>query len=778
MLKRILFTPVITIFAISLIFSLPFLKDNKIPLSTSFLVTWFSPWKYDYALPVKNGIPDIVSQIYPWKHFTIESIKKGELPLWNPYSFSGGPHLANFQSAVFSPINTLFSIFGQIDAWSIMILLQPLLAGIFMYLFARKNSISKFGSTITAISFMFGGFMTTWITYGTIGYALLVLPLILYGILLIIKENRLALGGALVAFSTAFSILSGHPQTSLYVIFASVLYAIVLAVCEKKTLKELPPPIMFILIGILLSGVQIIPSLELYNFSERGTKVSSDFFFNSLIPWHYLITLLSPDFFGSPVTRNNWFGSYAEWAGYAGIAPLILAISALNLRKKENLPFIFLGLTGLLMAVPSPISYLIYKLNLPFISTSPGGRAIVLLTFSIAFLSGKGYDQFMEKPSTVKKTIILLMLVTLLTFIGISAFGFQSTDIVAKTNILISQRNLIIPFMTLITLATSVFMFSKVTQKNQGRLIISCVILLIASVEMYRFAQKWTPFDPKEILYPRSDIIKFLQEKSKDNQRIFGVDGQEMSIVFNLFSTEGASPLNIKRYAGFLGSAKNGAPVQEDRTIAKIERDGKYTQRILQILGVRYFVYARDDRLESWVFPFWEYDYFPIYDELHYQVLENPDFVPRVMMVKNYEVEKDSQKIIDRILSDDFDIFNKIILEETPTGEDLDKGNARIESYSPNLVNIKTSSEKTSLLFLSDVYYPGWKVTIDGRPGKIYRADYTFRAVVTPPGEHLVKFIYDPESFKTGATVSLSSLVILTSILGLSKLKKRYERKS
>ena len=46
------------------------------------------------------------------------------------------------------------------------------------------------------------------------------------------------------------------------------------------------------------------------------------------------------------------------------------------------------------------------------------------------------------------------------------------------------------------------------------------------------------------------------------------------------------------------------------------------------------------------------------------------------------------------------------------------------------------------LLFLSDAYYPDWQATIDGREAKILRADYAFRAVVVPAGNHEVTFDY------------------------------------
>ena len=78
-------------------------------------------------------MPDVVTQIYPWKHFVVSELKEGRMPLWNPNNFSGNPALANFQTAVFSPFTLLYFILPFIDAWSLTVLLQPLLAGIFTY---------------------------------------------------------------------------------------------------------------------------------------------------------------------------------------------------------------------------------------------------------------------------------------------------------------------------------------------------------------------------------------------------------------------------------------------------------------------------------------------------------------------------------------------------------------------------------------------------------------------------------------------------------------------
>src|SRR5690348_1671397 len=100
--------PVLFILGLWFVFSLPYFTQKKIPYPAQYQVSYFTPWNEyaGYKFPIKNNaISDVINQLYPWKYFTIEQLQKGQLPTWNPYSFSGTPHLANYQSAVFSPFN-------------------------------------------------------------------------------------------------------------------------------------------------------------------------------------------------------------------------------------------------------------------------------------------------------------------------------------------------------------------------------------------------------------------------------------------------------------------------------------------------------------------------------------------------------------------------------------------------------------------------------------------------------------------------------------------------
>ena len=120
--------------------------------------------------------------------------------------------------------------------------------------------------------------------------------------------------------------------------------------------------------------------------------------------------------------------------------------------------------------------------------------------------------------------------------------------------------------------------------------------------------------------------------------------------------------------------------------------------------------------------------------------------------------------------SKDFNPAREVILEEDFSyAAGRAKRISREESvnilkYSPNYVEIEAVAGESKFLILSDTYYPGWKAAVDEEPGKIYRADYILRAVYIKPGRHIVRFTYDPFSFRIGAIITL---VTIGALLGL-----------
>ena len=226
--------PIFLLIFIWFIFTWPFWLKGLIPAPLDFLVGFFDPWRAHFNIPIKNpAISDVVNQIIPFKTFTASQWQQGIVPLWNPFNFSGTPHAANWQSAVFYPLNILFLLFNFTSAWSLYVLAQPLLAGLFTYLFARSLKLSSISSWLSAISFAFGGFITSWLQWGTLGHAILWLPASLWAIEKYFNKLKPRFLLLNVLF-LSLSLLSGHLQISLYVMIVSLAYFLFRSKHQKK----------------------------------------------------------------------------------------------------------------------------------------------------------------------------------------------------------------------------------------------------------------------------------------------------------------------------------------------------------------------------------------------------------------------------------------------------------------------------------------------------------------------------------------------------------------
>ncbi len=762
------FWPVLVIFFLAAIFAYPYWAKGLVPFASTYLVTWFAPWNAYFGMPVKNAaMPDVISQIYPWRSLTIETFKLGQWPLWNPYNFSGNPHLANFQSGVFHPLNFLFFFLPQIDAWSMIVLLQPFLAGLFTYLFCRELGIGKIGSLTSAIAFGFCGFIVVWMAYGTLGYALLWLPLALYAIEKGVHKPS-TWTFILISISVAFSVFSGHFQTSIYVILATFAYI----VFRKAWIL-----FAFWGLGIALAMFQVLPSLEFYQQAAR----SGIFTKGEIIPWKYLITLFSPDFYGNPVTRNDWFGHYAEWAGFIGVIPLLLAFYAVIRKQSSHIWFFsLLGIFSLSLALPTPLLDLIIKLKIPVLSTSAASRIISLFSFSGAILAGFGLDQLIkdwQNKKIFKKTFVFLSIFTIF-FLGTwGVLLFFHPLPVEK--LLVAKRNLILP--------TGIFIaFAGITVlgfwfKKKWRVVLMVILLLLTVLDLLRFAKKWMPFDSRNYVYPETSLIKFLEEKTAGVDRVFGNFGTETQTYFHIPSVEGYDPLYIKRYGEFITTAGDRKIGELARSTVYLNKNGFYTEKILNLLGVKYILHTISDGRNIWAFPFWQYpnQFELIYRDEKHEVYQNNKALSRAFLVYDFKVIKEDQAIMNQMLASDFDLGKTVVLEEQPgitssKQAGREQGEVNIINYSPTIIDIDVKTSEPGFLFLSDNFYPGWKASVDNKPQEIYRANYTFRAVSVPTGEHKIRFFYNSPSFKIGLMISIVSLALIGLLAFLiPKLKNK-----
>jgi len=762
--------PILVILGLWLLFSFPYFIKGLVPFPSKYLVSFFPPWSASYGMPVKNNaMPDVITQIYPWKKLTIETWKKGEIPLWNPYSFSGTTHAGNYQSAVFSPFNTLFFFLPFVDAWSILILLQPLLAGLFMLLFLRELGCSKRSSSIGSIGFMFSGFLVTWMAYGTLGYAALFLPLILWSITKYIRTQSLY-ACVIGAFGIACSFLSGHFQISVYVLGVSLCYLLFETLQSKKRKQGIMLFLMFC-VGLLLSAPQLYLTYDAFQASVRSIITTQ---LKEVIPWQYLITFFSPDFYGNPVTRNDWFGHYAEWAGYVGVIPLLLSLYAvLFSQHSKKVFFTGLFLVSLLLAYISPLSITLFQLKIPVLSMSAASRMIVITSFSLCVLGAIGFEQLFldwEKRDWKKRIAFAVGLGIVLCLIWGIVYIFKPLP---SEWLLVAKRNLLLP--TMLVIGASGIMLCGFIKKWNCILIASLAFIILCFFDSYRYAAKWMPFDPKEFVYPSVKVVTFLQKEIGQN-RVFGNIGNEVGSYFSIPLIEGYDAMYQGRYGEFINGASSGIVSQAGRSVVQFDKHGLHALPTLQLLGVKYILHRISDGRNVWAFPYWQYsddEFKSLYRDEHYELLEYKHAFPRIFLASSYVVKTDSQEIIDTLFQKDFDRRNTLVLEEQPAIEpSFGEGSAEITYYSPTKITVQVKTTVPNLLFLSDVYDPGWKVTIDKNPSYVYRADYDFQAVAIPKGDHIVEFSYWPKSFTYAIFAMFIGIGIMVGMVGIHIKKK------
>ena len=97
------------------------------------------------------------------------------------------------------------------------------------------------------------------------------------------------------------------------------------------------------------------------------------------------------------------------------------------------------------------------------------------------------------------------------------------------------------------------------------------------------------------------------------------------------------------------------------------------------------------------------------------------------------------------------------------------KGSVVIKDYHNNSITLSVNTDRPRILVLSETYYPGWKVYVDGQEKKILKANFAFRAVPLSAGQHEVRFIYAPWTFKIGLYITLLTIISLLSF-GILKI--------
>ncbi len=402
------------------------------------------------AAPHNLLISDQVLQNIWWKSFARDTLLAGEIPLWNPYTFSGVPFLAAGQYAVMYPLGILFYVLPLASAYGWFTALHLFLGGLFMYIFLRAIGVVRFGAVISALAFMFSLVLVTAFLWPMVLSTAVWTPLLLAFIELTVRDNverpPLPLPGRLGPLSgrallwpvggmiaLGLQFLAGHMEYSFYVLFTMAYYAACrLAIGwwnRRSTIRTVWAATLLLAmvsVGAGIAAVQLIPFQEVIRENFRAGFTTYPDVIGWALPKIQLLSFLMPDFFGNPAQHSyfdlldwttraigaNFLGqptdppstvfwgakNYVEAASYVGILPLVLAVVAILFRRNRY-TWIFLAFAvfSLLLAFGSPL-YSIFFFGIPgFDQLHTPFRWVYPYAISVIVLAGIGAGTLAER---------------------------------------------------------------------------------------------------------------------------------------------------------------------------------------------------------------------------------------------------------------------------------------------------------------------------------------------------------------------------------------------
>ena len=98
---------------------------------------------------------------------------------------------------------------------------------------------------------------------------------------------------------------------------------------------------------------------------------------------------------------------------------------------------------------------------------------------------------------------------------------------------------------------------------------------------------------------------------------------------------------------------------------------------------------------------------------------------------------------------------------------------ANITHYSPNKIILQVNLKKSGMLFLSEVWYPGWKAYDNGSTVDIIKVNHIFRGIYLDAGRHDIVMSLEPPSLKTGLLITLITSLLVLGCIIVKILKNR-----
>jgi len=740
---------------------------------------------------IPRGGGDLVSFLWPTYRFAARSLRAGVVPLWNPHLYSGAPFVADNQSGLFYPVNLLaFALFGE-PSYGVMeglVVFHVWLAGAGLFSLARGLGLRRSAALVGGVAFALSDLFVTHVGNLNLNATAAWLPW-----LLLLTQRALtrgSLGWAAGAGAVlAVAALAGHGQMLLFLALALVLYLLYrLAVDWRRGSHEDCPywrhagrtlglAALLVAVGVGGAALTLLPAHEMAAHTGRGGLPYDEATRYSLPP-QALIGLLAPGFYG-----RGPAGFWGPWerveVGYAGVATLVLAavgvgaacgswIAGLKSHvsrftshvSRSGFPtgfFTLLVVLALLLAMGryTPLYGLLYRYAPTFDQVRAPARLILLADLGLAMLAAYGLDWLLggegyrcgREGSGTETRFSGKNLVSRPGWVGVGALVAGGILLAVG---LPQARTL--PPSDRVPQATASIVVAAVLLGLSGLLVwlarrrrwLGWLLLLLLAADLIGLGStlEAEPNDPT-LGFRHEDVVAFLG-RDPGLFRIEGAAGAwqpDAALVHGLYDIGGVyNPLELAPYQAYRwATGERGAP-------------------LYNLLGVKYVLSGKgrvpgDERLA------------PVYTtNPEINVYLNTTALPRALLVHCAQVVDDHAAAWEAIHAPGFDPAQMVVLER----EQVESGDWGLEvgdwsgdshisfvQYGLNEIELAVRTPVSGTLVLSDVYYPGWRAEVDGVPVEVLRADYAFRAVSLPPGEHRVKMEFAPWTWRVGLAVSI-----------------------
>ncbi|HWE48995.1 MAG TPA: YfhO family protein [Bryobacteraceae bacterium] len=701
---------------------------------------------------------EAINQSYGWLHFWVYSIRHFHLPLWDPYAFSGRPFAGEMDPAAYYPLNLLFALVppnrtGLISPhfYSEFLAFTHVLCAWFMFALLRELRCSRFAAFVGACAFSLGGLLSRmiWLQYVE---SCIWLPLIFLFLLRAFRaetRGRALLEAVLSGSCLGLSILTGGLTFALMQgIFA--LTAVLYYGARKDPARPFDRQEQWIKIaaifGVFLcaaggaGAIQLLCSQEYGQLSMRfidggAFPAAEKIPYNRLVPGMWPQSIVSALF---PTAFDGKFGGEEYFPFYIGVLPFFLALAGIWRCWGQLWVRYLSGLAVVAFAYSlgefSPLNGVLYAIVPLLWTTRSANRFLYLVSFALAILAALGLDVLLENAGKEWWTPAKGILKWIAIACGLALFVpgvFTQLTLGIWT-----------AFSLLLVLGACAC-FAWLIRQPAGpwlRVILAVFVLFDLSAFEWRELNRSHPSKPDAELDQMLSLrgpSEFIKSQPGLHRVRVGVSPEpNVGDVYRIQSTWGGGPSVLNNYS------KLG--IRED------------------LLNVGFLIRPASTP-----------DPNPVYQDGRWKVYANPRSFPRGWLVHKTVVDTAPDGVFRR-LDDPAINLHETALLDAPLPPDLARGldgvaglaeSVQFRSYEANRLAVDVTSEKPGLLVLSEMFYPGWHATVNGKPADIYKVDGALRGILTPQGASRIELSYAPFSIYAGAAITgLTFLAVLAGV--------------